>query len=73
MSDKRFKREKFKELVLYLVEKSETDSSFGVSKLGRLLYYCDFAAYVELGHPHHWRCLSETRSGSFARGIAIHS
>ncbi len=51
MSEIRFRKEKFKELILYLAEKCETDPSFGISKLGRLLYSCDFTAYVELGQP----------------------
>jgi hypothetical protein len=51
MADFRFDKEKFKELVLYLAEKCETDPSFGVTKLNKLLYYCDFVAYSELGKP----------------------
>lgn len=46
-----FDKQKFKELVLYLAEKCEADPSFGMAKLDKLLYYCDFTAYVELGKP----------------------
>ena len=46
-----FERQKFKELVLYIAEKCESDPSFGVTKLNRLLYYCDITAYLELGRP----------------------
>lgn len=41
--------EKFKELVLYLSEKSVSDKKFGSTKLNKLLFYCDFIAYAELG------------------------
>src|SRR3990170_6654722 len=46
-----FQRDKFKELVLYLSERSETDPNFGETKLNKLLYYIDFLAYRELGQP----------------------
>ena len=49
MEEQPFDKQKFKELVLYITEKCETDPSFGVTKLNKLLYYCDFMAYVELG------------------------
>lgn len=42
---------KFKELVLYLAERSKTDPGFASTKLNKLLFYCDFEAYRVLGHP----------------------
>jgi hypothetical protein len=51
MSSTRFNRDKFKELVLYVSGKCESDPSFGATKLAKILYYCDFIAYVELGKP----------------------
>jgi uncharacterized phage-associated protein len=51
MSTTRFNRNKFKELILYVSEKCEPDPSFGNTKLAKVLYYCDFIAYVELGKP----------------------
>jgi uncharacterized phage-associated protein len=44
-------QDKFKELILYLSEKSRDDKKFGATKLNKLLYFCDFGAYVELGKP----------------------
>jgi hypothetical protein len=46
-----FKRDKFKELVLYLSERSEADPNFGETKLNKLLFYIDQVAYRELGEP----------------------
>jgi len=44
-------QDKFRELVLYLSEKSKEDKKFGATKLNKLLYFCDFLSYVKLGHP----------------------
>jgi uncharacterized phage-associated protein len=44
-------QDKFRELVLYLSEKSKEDKKFGATKLNKLLYFCDFLAYVKLGKP----------------------
>jgi hypothetical protein len=40
---------KMKELILYLAAKSEGDPRFSSTKLNKLLFYCDFTAYRELG------------------------
>lgn len=42
-------QDKFRELVLYLSEKSKTDKKFGATKLNKLLYFCDFLSYVKFG------------------------
>lgn len=42
-------QDKFRELVLYLCEKSQEDKKFGATKLNKLLYFCDFGAYVKFG------------------------
>jgi hypothetical protein len=41
--------EKFKELILYLADKSTGDNPFGATKLNKLLFYADFIAYLQLG------------------------
>lgn len=43
--------DKFRELLLYLAERSESDPKFGETKLNKLLFYADFTAYRELGKP----------------------
>jgi uncharacterized phage-associated protein len=42
---------KFRELLLFIARRSEGDPRFGVIKLNKLLFYSDFLAYLELGHP----------------------
>ena len=42
---------KFRELILYIANRSENDPLFGVVKLNKILYYSDFAAYRILGQP----------------------
>jgi uncharacterized phage-associated protein len=53
MSKSAFKPDdsKLKELILYLVQRSEGDEKLGAVKLNKLLFYCDFQAYLELGKP----------------------
>ena len=41
---------KMRELILYLAARSEQDPRFSSTKLNKLLFYCDFTAYRELGH-----------------------
>lgn len=40
---------KMRELILYLASKSEEDPRFSSTKLSKLLFYCDFGAYRQLG------------------------
>src|SRR5437016_2393135 len=41
----------YRELVLYICQKCATDKKFGATKLNKILYFCDFLAYAELGEP----------------------
>jgi hypothetical protein len=41
-------REKFKQLVLYIADRSADDPRFGAVKLNKILYYADFLAYRRL-------------------------
>lgn len=45
-----FNRQKFKELILYLADQSGDDPGFAMTKLNKLLYFCDFEAFRKLGH-----------------------
>ena len=45
---------KFKELILYIAEKSEGDRTFGATKLNKILFYSDFLAFLELGKAITW-------------------
>jgi hypothetical protein len=42
---------KFKELILYIARKCEGDTAFGATKLNKVLFFSDFAAYRQLGMP----------------------
>lgn len=42
---------KFKELVLYIAEKSVEDPMFGATKLNKILFFADFLAYGGFGKP----------------------
>ncbi len=47
----RYDKAKFRELVLYVAEKSADDPHFGAVKLNKLLFYADFASYQNTGEP----------------------
>jgi hypothetical protein len=42
-------REKFKELILYIAQESEGDSTFGATKLNKILFFCDFLSFRAYG------------------------
>lgn len=42
---------KFRELLIYIANKSAEDVTFGATKLNKILYFCDFLAYTQLGAP----------------------
>lgn len=46
-----YDKQKFRELVVYIAERSADDPRFADTKLIKLLYFCDFFAYSHLGHP----------------------
>jgi hypothetical protein len=41
--------EKFKELIVYIAQQTEFDPKCGATKLNKILFFCDFLAYRELG------------------------
>jgi hypothetical protein len=45
-----FNPQKFKELIVYLSQRSGGDPGFAATKLNKLMYFCDFEAYRRLGH-----------------------
>lgn len=54
-------QERFEELVLYIAWQTRGDPSFGRTKLAKVLFYSDLAAYAEEGQPltgaryEHWQ------------------
>jgi len=49
MTRVRYDKHKFRELIVYLAEKSTDDPNFGDTKLNKQLYFCDFVAYQDIG------------------------
>ena len=45
---------KFKELILFIAERSEGDRPFGATKLNKLLFLADFCAFLSLGEAITW-------------------
>lgn len=46
-----FERDKFSELIVYIAERTAADPWFGDTHLNKALYWSDFNAYRDLGHP----------------------
>lgn len=46
-----FHEEKFKELLLYVATRCETNPRFGATKLNKVLFYADFLAFARWGSP----------------------
>lgn len=44
-------RRKFKELILYISQQSESDPNYGSTLLNKLLFFADFLAYAKFGTP----------------------
>lgn len=44
-------RERLRELILYIAEKSKDDPKFGATKLNKLLFYADFIFFAQNGRP----------------------
>lgn len=68
-ADLRSSDQKFKELILYLAQKSEGDERFGAVKLHRLLFYVDFVAYLTLGQSVTGQEYQKQRFGPTARRL----
>lgn len=47
----KFQRNKFRELIVYIAEQTADDPGFGDTHLNKVLYWSDFRAYNEMGHP----------------------
>ncbi len=50
-SDNEESRERLRELMLFVAERCQYDPHFGVTKLNKILFYCDFFAFAKLGKP----------------------
>lgn len=50
-SDNTESRTRLRELMLFVAERCQYDPNFGVTKLNKILFYCDFFAFAKLGKP----------------------
>jgi hypothetical protein len=48
-SDNKESRERLRELMLHIAELSHGDPRFGLTKLNKILFYCDFMAFGKFG------------------------
>lgn len=49
MTEPTYDKQKLKELMLYIADQMEDDSTFGATMLNKVLYFSDFNAYRDLG------------------------
>ena len=49
MTVQEFDRKKFEELILLIARECEGNTFFGATKLNKILFFCDFGAFAELG------------------------
>lgn len=50
-SDNKETRARLRELMLFVAERCQDDPNFGVTKLNKILFYCDFLAFGKFGKP----------------------
>lgn len=50
-SDNEESRARLRELMLFVAERCLDDPQFGVTKLNKILFYCDFRAFAKFGKP----------------------
>jgi len=60
---------KLEELILFICQRSLGDKRFGAVKLNKLLFFCDFAAYVKLGQAITWQEYQKLEHGPAPRRL----
>ena len=55
--------DKFKELILFICQRSEGDSPFGAIKLNKLLFFTDFLSYARSGRAVTWHEYRKLQNG----------
>jgi hypothetical protein len=60
---------KLKELILFVCQRSLTDPRFGATKLNKLLFFADFAAYVKLKQAITWQPYQKLEHGPAPRRV----
>lgn len=62
-----YDRDRFEQLALYIASRSANDLSFGKTKLAKILFYSDFAAYRQLGDSITGAEYTKRKHGPFPR------
>jgi len=60
---------KFRELILFISERSEGDVPFGAVKLNKLLFYADFLAFLKFGKAITWQKYQKLEQGPCPRNL----
>ncbi len=68
---KRPDQSKFNELVLYILNRTKGDPSFGRTKVAKVLFYSDFEAYAEQGEPITGAVYERQPHGPFPRQLVL--
>ena len=50
-SDNPESRKRLRELMLFVADRCQDDPNFGVTKLNKILFHCDFMAFAKFGKP----------------------
>ena len=61
--------DRFRALALYLAARSIGDPAFGKEKLARLLFYCDFIAFAEIGDTITGATYTKYPQGPYPEGL----
>lgn len=64
-----FNREKFRELIVYIAQKTGDDPGFGDTHLNKVLYWSDFFGYSHLGQPVTGARYQKLKYGPAARAL----
>lgn len=51
MDTPKYDEQKFKNLILYIAQRSEDDPNFGATKINKILFFADFDAFAKTGKP----------------------
>jgi hypothetical protein len=65
----RVDRDKFRELVIYVADRLADDTSFGDTKLNKVLHFVDFFGNSHLGHAVTGATYQKAEHGPLARAL----
>lgn len=60
---------KLRQLILYILQRSQDDPHMGATKLNKVLFRCDFGAYLNLGEAITWHPYFKLQNGPAPRHL----